>query len=58
MNDEFITKQCENALLENNDYMIKEQCEETDPDELQTMAEEICCKKGFNDAMQILLKGI
>ena len=55
---EFIAKQCEKALLENNDYMNKERGGETDLDVLQAMAEELCYRQGFNDAMQMLLKGI
>jgi hypothetical protein len=50
----FIIKRCEEALLENEEYITKEHKSEQTSDDLQEMAEVLCYKKGFMDAMHIL----
>lgn len=42
--------------MENMDYMQKERSGNTDQEVLQIIAEEICYKKGFRDAIAIILK--
>lgn len=51
---ELISKRCEKALVECKDYMEREHSSEIDQDELQAMAEELCYKKGFQDAIMLL----
>lgn len=56
LNDEFeeyVIKRCEKALLECKEYIEKENNGDVTPDELQAMAEELCYKKGFADALNI-----
>lgn len=50
---EFIAKRCEKALLENQEYLEKERNNDVSETELQEMAEVICYKKGFMDAMEL-----
>lgn len=50
---EYVIKRCEKALLECKEYIGKENNGDVTPDELQAMAEELCYKKGFADALNI-----
>lgn len=50
--EEFIAKRCEEALLENEEYLELEYGESSDV-EVQETAEIICYKKGFSDAMKV-----
>lgn len=50
---DFISRRCEKALLECEDYISKEQSNFPE-DELRIMAEELCYKKGFLDALAIV----
>ncbi len=53
--EELIVKRCELALMENKEYMKKEMNESVSPDELQALAEKLCYKKGFFDALFLIL---
>ncbi len=50
----FIAERCKKALMECSHYMDKERSGKCDSDELQSLAEELCYKKGFADAVSIL----
>ena len=52
--EEFISIRCGRALDECKKYIESEENEELSPDELQTIAEKLCYKKGFKDALAIL----
>ncbi len=49
--EDFIVARCEKALLNNQNYIESRDCE---PEEVQDMAQIICYKQGFNDAIKIL----
>lgn len=51
--DLFVAKRCENALLKNEEYteLTSKGCE----DELQSMAEILCYKQGWKDAVKMLI---
>jgi hypothetical protein len=51
--ENFIAKRCESALLESDEYLLLEK-EDSDPAMTQGLAEIICYKKGFSDAMKII----
>lgn len=51
---QFVSNRCEAACLENDEYMKMEHGEDVDQDELQALAEELCYRKGFQDAMAII----
>jgi hypothetical protein len=55
MYNQFIAERCVEALSENEEYLEMEQNEETDPDVLQARQQEICYRKGFLDAMAIVM---
>lgn len=55
MDKQFIAERCNKALMENEDYVNMEQSEDTDQDVLQARAEELCYKKGFLDAMALVM---
>ncbi len=50
---QFVYTRCAKALQENDEYMTLEH-DNTDPDALQAIAEELCYMKGFNDAIKLL----
>ena len=52
--EEFISVRCGRALEECREYIESELNGELSQDELQIIAEKLCYKKGFNDAMAIL----
>ncbi|NLJ97322.1 MAG: hypothetical protein GX321_09230 [Clostridiales bacterium] len=52
---EFISKRCEEALIENREYATLERGE-ADVDETQALAEELCYQKGFIDAVAIIIR--
>lgn len=51
---ELVAKRCEKALIECKEYMDKEYSGDVPADELQYIAEEMCYKKGFSDAVAFL----
>jgi hypothetical protein len=51
---EFVAKRCEKALLDSDKYRELESVD-TDPCELQGIAEIVCYKKGFKDALNMIL---
>jgi hypothetical protein len=51
---EYASKRCEKALRENKEYLSQEQDTNSDTDELQEMAEIICYKRGFQDALHLI----
>lgn len=52
--EDLVAIRCERALEESVYYMGKEEEGVITQDELQVIAEILCYKKGFNDAMAIL----
>jgi hypothetical protein len=54
--ERFVAMRCETALLESEEYLNLERGE-CDSDTLQEIAETICYKKGFEDAMKIMKIG-
>jgi hypothetical protein len=54
MDKQYIAERCNEALMENEDYVMMDQSEDMDPIELQARAEEICYRKGFLDAMALV----
>lgn len=52
--EDFVAKRCDEALTGDQKYMKREQSDTADSVELQTLAEVLCYKKGFKDAMMIL----
>lgn len=52
--EELISIRCERALEECKEYIEGELSGSIPQDELQTIAEKLCYKKGFRDAMAIL----
>ena len=52
----FIATRCQEALTENADYMKKERSGNVDQSELQVIAEDLCYRKGYDDAVAIMLK--
>lgn len=51
--EDFIFKRCETALLENEEYLKLEQ-DGSDNELIQELAETICYKKGFSDAIKLI----
>lgn len=51
--EQFIDKRCERALLESEEYLRNERSTSFDENELQEIAEKLCYKKGFFDAMAL-----
>lgn len=51
--EDFIVTRCERAKLEDDEYLEKERGS-SEPEEVQGMAEIVCYKKGFSDAMAII----
>jgi hypothetical protein len=54
--EEYVAKRCEKTLLSSKDYIEKEKNEDCDRDELQEIAERICYKQGFLDAVKMMMK--
>lgn len=52
--EELISIRCQKALEECKDYLEREFSGSIPQDELQAMAEKLCYKKGFQDALAIL----
>jgi len=50
--ENFVSSRCETALLENEEY-LKLEHSDSDQVELQGLAEIICYKKGFYDAIKL-----
>ena len=53
--ESFVIARCENALKENEEYMRIELSGKLEPEELQSIAEEICYVQGFEDCKAMLL---
>lgn len=53
---QYVYTRCEKALTENIEYMALER-EGKDQDAIQAKAEGLCYIQGFNDAMQLIMKG-
>jgi hypothetical protein len=51
--ENFVATRCETALLESDDYLKLERGD-CDPVGVQGLAETICYKKGFSDAVNLL----
>lgn len=52
--NEFVNQRCGEALLNNKEYMEKENSGKVSEDELQCMAENICYKQGVKDVLYFL----
>jgi hypothetical protein len=51
----FIEKRCSEALIECEKYIKEEYDSTVDSDTLQTHAEILCYKKGFSDALEVMM---
>lgn len=54
--DDYIAKRCEKILLSDKNYIAKEKEDGFDEDELQEMAEKICYKQGYFDAIKMMME--
>jgi hypothetical protein len=54
MDKQYIAERCIEALDENEEYKNMESNDDTDPETLRMLAEELCYRKGFLDAMALI----
>jgi hypothetical protein len=52
--EDFIVARCETAKLSNGEY-LKHERKDCDPEEVQDLAQIICYKQGFKDAMSLFV---
>lgn len=51
LTNEYVAQRCSIALMDNKDYMAIESSNSLSDDEIQEIAETICYRKGWNDAI-------
>jgi len=52
--EDFVATRCETAKLENKEYLKLERNDTASEEEVQEVAETICYKKGFSDALKLM----
>lgn len=52
---QYVYSRCAEALMENKEYAKLERDKNSDQDEVQAKAEELCYIKGYKDALKLIL---